>query len=117
LDAYVHYGKMERADLYGDILNDCSPQEEAWVQWWNTTTNWLNKNETFCNVSIDYIRNTISSVCEWKHKLIQVHFFPKGSFGHIVASGNMLGNLLPKPASEAIPTRDLNECALGDLHK
>jgi hypothetical protein len=29
LDAYVHYGKMERADLYGDILNDCSPQEEA----------------------------------------------------------------------------------------
>jgi hypothetical protein len=29
LDAYVHYGKTERADLYGDILNDWSPQEEA----------------------------------------------------------------------------------------
>jgi hypothetical protein len=28
LDAYVHYGKTERADLYGDILNDWSPQEE-----------------------------------------------------------------------------------------
>jgi hypothetical protein len=28
LDAYVHYGKTERADLYGDILNDWLPQEE-----------------------------------------------------------------------------------------
>jgi hypothetical protein len=77
LDAYVHYGKTEQADLYGDILNNWSPQEEAWVQWWNTTTNWLNKNETFCNVSIEYIHNMISSVCEWKHKLTQVHFFQK----------------------------------------
>jgi hypothetical protein len=29
LDAYVQYGKTERADLYEDILNDWSPQEEA----------------------------------------------------------------------------------------
>jgi hypothetical protein len=29
LDAYVHYGKTEQADLYGDILNNWSPQEEA----------------------------------------------------------------------------------------
>jgi hypothetical protein len=32
LDAYVHYGKTEQANLYGDILNDLSPQEEVRVQ-------------------------------------------------------------------------------------
>jgi hypothetical protein len=114
LDAYVHYGKTEWADLYGDILNDWSPQEEGWVQWWNMTTNWFNKNEAFRNVSIDSIvvaiRNTISSVYAYfidsssclvqKSVVIRTYCWQLKMWW---------GNLLHKPSSEAVPTRDLFE--------